>query len=64
MQQGKPSEAKKDLGSQPETSADTIENAHAAGDGAIGKGEHLVVPEAEEENSGENEQMKKEAKQY
>ena len=64
MQQSKPSDAKKDIGNQQETSADAIENAHASGDGAIGKGEHLMVPDAEEENSRENEQLKKEAEQY
>lgn len=47
-----------------EKPSDAVENAHAAGDGAIGKHSD-ALPETENDGNGAmNDEMKKEAEQY
>ncbi|MBD0294221.1 MAG: hypothetical protein ICV84_03320 [Flavisolibacter sp.] len=45
------------------TSSDTIKNAHAAGNGALGKRDELDVP-VEKEDNVKNDELRREADQY
>ncbi len=50
-------------GTGPEkTSSDTIKNAHAAGDGALGKRDELEVPD--EEDNAKDDELRREAGEY